>query len=409
MEAKMDVKPTKLSFEENSAKTTSISMGFSTQKKLKVLANETVVPVGKTHGGREIYAIIDKKMMDKIHDIDRIKKSAMAFLKKHPSLSDTKQAKFNIPLESKVAEKKHTKKVAVVSPAEKYSQRNVDKKVLSLKSNLRRKLDFSSDSSYSSLSEGSFSSRSFTPDFQGNISEDDFENFDFNNSVEVFSECRQKAKELSKKIVFHWPDMNECPRMLVVVYAALNSLKEIDPSNANVNTDLVEQLNVKFDDMKRIFKHVLNKGEFDEEALEFKVLGFVKLMEEIALIAQIPENEFVLDAIVDEEAKEIWLESLGKEDAAGEKKYRQPYQVPFEDFYNMVILDIFPEKKNNAEFKELITSIMNFANEKYISAWTWSQFIEIAGSVEDFRNLVLKNEHNPDFKMDYLQELAAAF
>lgn len=400
----MDVKPTKLSFDPKSGASL-IPMGFTTKTKLKILATETAVPVGKTQNGREIYAIIDKNQFKNIKDIDNLKKSAMAFIKKHPTLTNTNLAKFNVPVENEGKTKAPAKKVVVVSPDQKYKKVPADQKVLSLKSHLRKKLDFSSDSSYSSLSDSARSSGTFTPEPFSSF-RDPLEAFYFDGTSRLMDDCQAKCKDLKDTLKFYWPNRKERPEIIVVALKAMKDLEKIEPENFNVNIELTEQLTLKIDEMKRFLEDVVAGKEVDEDALQFKVLSFIRLIQEVVLIAQIPEEVFILDAIVDEEAKERWVDSLSKENAFGERKYRQPYQVPFEDFYQMVILDVFPEKKNDPEFKAFISSLINFADEKNISAWTWNLFVEAAGSVGEFRELVLANETNPEFKMDYLTELA---
>lgn len=354
-----------------------ILMKITTKRGVEAEAKEKKLLVGKTPHGRDVFAIIAAEDLEK-HSVERIQSSVMEYLKQHPSLTETKGRKFKIPLQPVPSSEAKTSTI------------------------------FSSIKELETLSEEEISAPSTsasTSPVRSESVKDPFEGFEFDRSEQILRECQDQAEQLQEQIedLIENPDIiftGEINIYVDIVLDVLRDFTSIKPSNFNVHFGLTALLSEKMAEISRIVEESIQFPGKEVENLDLKILALKRLISEIQTIGAVPANQSILRFVVeDREIRNIWSRHLA------EKGQTAPYLVPFHTFYDKLILNIFPEMKGDQEFRHFMSELMNFAGEKEISAWSWNQFVEMTGSIDEFRRLILENRENPDFIREYLTGL----
>lgn len=382
-----------------------VGMKITAKPGEKAHTNEEKILVGKTPNGRDVFVIVNIQDM-KGCSIDQLKSSAMEYLKKHPSLIETKGAKLNVPLVPMVAKKEKLsstdKWVSVV--ASDIKPVSLEKAVL--ESSSTEQLLPETPEMVSPLSSDTSLTGSESEVQEESVVEDPFKDFNFDRSPEILGECQDKAEKLHQKIdgLLADPDRIFVKKVVVFGEELIETLREfesIDPSNFNVHIELTELLGEKIDEIDRMIDQGIETGAIDINDLYGKELFLRKLISEIRIVGAVPSGSSILKFVVEDEAiRKKWSECLA------EKGQSAPYSVPFEEFYKKVILNVFPEMKEDQEFHRFMSDLMNSSGDKNITAWTWSQFVELSGSIEEFRALILENKGNRAFIQEYMTALS---
>lgn len=80
-----------------------------------------------------------------------------------------------------------------------------------------------------------------------------------------------------------------------------------------------------------------------------------------------------------------------------EHRLQGDYSVPYDKFYDKVILGIFPEKEGDENFRNFITYLINPLGDKEITAYSWKLFVDLLGPMERLRDNVLAFKDHPGF------------
>lgn len=228
--------------------------------------------------------------------------------------------------------------------------------------------------------------------------------YDFEEAQTRFSECRTKATYLFEKLSILLEDHDIVPNEILredaapigEIFDTLRDLSEMKNSNPLIDKNLSLSLSEKLDEIDEIVTNFEQDPDREIKDLDMKALSLRKLTSELSQLGALEREQHPLDFLsIDDQVKKNWAEHFGNR-----------YSVPFDEFYTKVILNTFPEMKGNEEFRRFISDLVNFTGEENVSAYTWNLFVELAGSTEEFRALILENKEDPDFIREYLTALS---
>ena len=208
-----------------------------------------------------------------------------------------------------------------------------------------------------------------------------------------FLDAQQQAKELVKKIkdtikkrVVKMPD--EAWNLRNDLLTALDNFSKIAASSS-IPIHLTLRLTQKIDEFTKNVELLINSPGQEIKNLDLKLLDLKKCVDEVRMISTIKKDSLPLEVLTGDEARASWKQGLGN-----------LYFVRFDEFYQKVILQIFPDEKGDNKFKEFISDLINFSKDEDITAHTWSLFLG-PYSTDEFKKIILENKDHPNFIREY--------
>lgn len=148
---------------------------------------------------------------------------------------------------------------------------------------------------------------------------------------------------------------------------------------------LEPRMMTKLDQLETILKNHFSQDPQREisDFLDVRDLDLLRLANELV---DMPSSGRPIDVIEDETTRINW-----------EHRLRGEYSVPYQKFYDKVILGIFYEKQGDKDFKNFITYLINPMKDKEITAYQWKQFVDLMGPIDKLRENVLELEQHAEF------------